>query len=877
MNPSTAPLVLLLVALASGAAAEREAGKPATPPARGAVRPYAYLIPDRCRAAVEGLQRRGVPVHEFREDVELEVEVYRICKLPRAKGGGGKNRSAEAAAEMRRVTQRFSAGTWLVRADQLPAGPVGDLLEPPPGSSAPGLWDEYLAEGRDFPVARLGLRVPLLTFRKPPPREKPPAKKPLDYAAVFGSRPVDLSGNPAWGFHWLPCGQHFVQFKDGELCKVHAVTGRSEPLADIPALAAALEKLEGMTAADARRLAEQPRQRTDPQFTAALLEHGGDLYYATLDGKAARRLTDSREPEELATFSPDGQRVAFVRNNDLFAVDVRTGKERRLTEGGSATLRNGKADWVYFEEIYHRSWRAFRWSPDSQSVAFQQFDDTRVGRFTVVDHLAIGQRLESESYPLAGQPNPQVRLGVVRAAGGDVRWIDTSNYSPDNMLITHFGWTPDSQAVYFYVQDRGQRWLDFNRAGLGGPGPVTLFREQTPAWVHNPGDPQFLKDGSFLLPSERDGWRHLYHFAADGKLIRRVTEGPWEVRQLHAVDESSGWICFSGTRDSHLAENLYRVKLDGSQLTRLTKAAGSHRAVANPAGTLLADSWSDCRTPTRVQLLRADGSCARLLDTNPVPALDEYRLCPVELVHIRARDGFVLEGSLVKPPDFDPRRRYPVWLLTYGGPHAPSLADAWQGGRMFEQLLAGMGILAFRCDPRSASGKGACSAWQAYRQLGVQELRDLEDALDWLGRKPFVDPSRIGISGHSYGGFLTAYALTHSRRFAAGIAGAPVTDWRNYDTIYTERYMGTPQENPGGYEKTSVVANAKNLHGRLLLIHGARDDNVHLANTLQLAHALQQANKTFDMMIYPPYRHGIGGPHYRRLMIDFIRRTMLGD
>jgi dipeptidyl aminopeptidase/acylaminoacyl peptidase len=264
-----------------------------------------------------------------------------------------------------------------------------------------------------------------------------------------------------------------------------------------------------------------------------------------------------------------------------------------------------------------------------------------------------------------------------------------------------------------------------------------------------------------------------------------------------------------------------------------------------------------------------------MIDTNPVNALDEYRLGPLETFSIKTRDRGQMEASLIKPPDFDPQRRYPVWLMTYAGPQAPSLRRAWQGGRTFEQLLAQTGVLAFRCDPRSASGKGAESAWRAYRQLGVEELRDLEDAVAWLRAQPYVDASRIGISGHSFGGFMTAYAMTHSELFAAGIAGAPVTDWHSYDTIYTERYMDTPQENPEGYRRTSVVAAAEQLHGRLLLLHGAIDDNVHFQNTLHLVHALQSADKQFELMVYPESRHGLHGGHYQRLMFDFIRRTML--
>jgi dipeptidyl-peptidase-4 len=234
----------------------------------------------------------------------------------------------------------------------------------------------------------------------------------------------------------------------------------------------------------------------------------------------------------------------------------------------------------------------------------------------------------------------------------------------------------------------------------------------------------------------------------------------------------------------------------------------------------------------------------------------------------------VLEGAITYPPDFDATKKYPVWLFTYGGPHMPTIRDEYGGGRILEQSLATTGIIAFRVDPRSASGKGAQSAWACYKQLGVQELKDLEEAVTWLAKREYIDSSRVGISGHSYGGFMAAYALTHSKTFSAGIASGPVTDWKLYDTIYTERYMLTPKENPDGYAKSSCVAAAKNLHGKLLIIHGMMDDNVHMQNSAQLADALQRAGKDFELMLYPNARHGIGGGHYLKLQMDFIRRTL---
>jgi dipeptidyl-peptidase-4 len=312
----------------------------------------------------------------------------------------------------------------------------------------------------------------------------------------------------------------------------------------------------------------------------------------------------------------------------------------------------------------------------------------------------------------------------------------------------------------------------------------------------------------------------------------------------------------------------------GGDTELVTEKGKSHRVSLAPHGPLYIDRFSDPLTPTRANICELGKGTVRKLDTNPVYERDEFKFGKYERVKIELKDGFVLEGAITYPPNFDGTKKYPVWLFTYAGPHSPTLRDEWGGGRILEQSLATSGIIAFRVDPRSASGKGAQSAWACYKQLGVQELKDLEEAVAWLAKREYVDASRVGISGHSYGGFMAAYALTHSKTFSAGIASSPVTDWKLYDTIYTERYMLTPKENPDGYAKGSCLAAAKNLTGKLLIIHGMMDDNVHMQNSVQLADALQKANKDFEMMFYPQARHGIGGAHYLKLQVEFIKRTM---
>ncbi len=339
-----------------------------------------------------------------------------------------------------------------------------------------------------------------------------------------------------------------------------------------------------------------------------------------------------------------------------------------------------------------------------------------------------------------------------------------------------------------------------------------MFREQRETWVGVLDEPKWLKDGSFLWLSERTGWRHIYHYASDGSLIRPVTEGAWEVRTLIGIDEPNGFAYFTGSKDCNIANQTYRIRIDGTGLHRLTETDGTHRSIFNPAFTHFIDYWSDVNTPPQVRLHASDGRQERAVVENRIDVLSEYDLCRPQFMQVQARDGFVMEAMMIRPADFDSARRYPVLSYTYSGPQHPSVVDAWGGEKtMWHQMLAQMGYIVWICDNRTASGKGVESAWPMYRNAGELELRDLEDGIAWLREQPYVDAGRSGLWGWSYGGFMTSYALTHSTTFKIGIVGAPVTDWRNYDSIYTERYMATPQNNPEGYDKASVVKAAANL------------------------------------------------------------------
>lgn len=706
-------------------------------------------------------------------------------------------------------------------------------------------------------------------------------QQPLTIDDIFDpDRAIDFDGNAPFRLTWLDNEHYLKRATDGSLLKVKAVTGERVLFYDVAGLEAAISELSGVTMEEAGQLARQPNHQWNADRTALVFDLANDLYHYCFEANQVSRLTQTPEREEEVSFSPNGLMIAFVRGNNLYVVDIAHQREYALTTDGSETLRNGLLNWIYQEEIYGRgSFSGYWWSPNSTRLVYLQLNDTTVPTYTVIDHIPYHPEVENWNYPKAGDSNPAVRLGIVRSTGGDTQWVETTHYVPNQPLIVNIGWSPDSQEVVFQVQNREQTWLDLNVADVDTGIVTRILRETTGAWVNVNGPPTWLEDGSFLWLSERSGWKHIYQYQLDGTLSQQITNGEWELRQLHGIDEANGWIYFSGTERSHIGSDVYRIRLDGSGLTRLSEVNGTHRAQFDPSFTRFIDTWSDIETPPQVRLHAADGTELRVIDENVVQALEDYRWSTPEFIQIPNRNGFRMEALLIKPPDFDPSRRYPVYEHVYAGPHAPLVRNGWLGRtRLFWQLLAEHDIIVWVLDNSTASGKGAVSTWPLYKNFGELELNDLEDGIAWLKQQPYVDPNRIGIEGWSYGGFIVSYALTHSQSWTMGIAGGSVTDWLDYDTIYTERYMLMPQNNPDGYKKSSPRFSAADLHGSLLLIHGTMDKNVHMQNTLQFAYELQKAGKLFEMMIYPRSRHRFGGQdlekHRHLTMLDFVLKHL---
>ena len=701
------------------------------------------------------------------------------------------------------------------------------------------------------------------------------AKKPVTIDAVLEGGHADHGG-----IVWAPDGTRFVHEDNGHVMLYDPAKQSDTELFTMGPLENAAVPVPEEKQFDwqNRRVEERSIEWSGDGRELLIAVHG-DLFLWRFADRKWEQLTRTPEAEEAPAISPDGRLVAFRRAQDLYVVDAATKAVTRLTSDGSPTLLNGELDWVYPEEL--EIGKAFWWSPDSKRLAYMQFNIAQ--EFVYPQTVLTGLRAiyEPERYPQAGTANAVVRVGVIDTDDPShaTRWMDTG--SDADVLLARVDWLRDSKHLAIQRTDRIQNRLDMLIADAQSGASHPILHEADRFWINVSSIYAFLKDSNeFIWSSERDGFRHLYLYSYDGTLERRLTEGPWEVTEIAGIDEQRRRICFLSTEASPLERQLYSVSFDGGARTRLTEKAGTHEIRMAPGTAFWLDTFSSIDSPPETTIHSGDGRRIAVWEPQDRGFIDKYQVQPTEIVKLAASDGTLLYGRLIRPVGFEEGRRYPLVVIVYGGPQVQSVTDAWQPGwdGGWEQVLAARGFLVWQLDNRGSSGRGHAFETPLYHRFGRTELADQVTGVQYLIKRGIVDPQRIGIYGWSYGGFMTVYSLLHAPDlFRAGAAGAPVTNWRNYDTIYTERYLGLPSEDEEGYRDSSPVNAASDLRSHLLILHNMEDDNVLFQNSMQMADALERAGRQFFMVVYPEKSHGVYGEVRKQLMeteTDFFEREL---
>ncbi|HEX9974229.1 MAG TPA: S9 family peptidase, partial [bacterium] len=571
-----------------------------------------------------------------------------------------------------------------------------------------------------------------------------------------------------------------------------------------------------------------------------------------------------------------------------YVYNLEHGIETRLTTDGSETILNGTLSWVYWEEVFGRQDIAYWWSDDSKAIAFLQTDESPVSEMSYVDFKPQVPMVHTQRYPKAGDKNPIVRAGVVEISNPKPTWADISDSTYE--YIARVKWLPDNKRFSVQTMNRAQAEIDLHFVDRYSGKSTFILKETDPAWVNIHDDLYFLKNSKeFIWASERSGYAHLYRYAMDGNLINPITQGDWAIhassgiywlrQAVIATDEKSQWIYFTALEKSSIERQLYRIKFDGTKMEQLSQEDGVHIITFSPDAKYYVDRFSSMTKLPGLFLHRNDGKLVQNLGTSKPELIAKFEIQIPELFTIATRDSFSMPASIVKPKNFDPTKKYPIILSVYGGPSAPTVINSWNGSIYFDQLLVNNGFLVASVDNRSATAISKLLENTTLLKAGGEgELNDLLDAVNWFKSQSWIDPDRIGVWGWSGGGTFTLNAMTHSAEFKAGIAVAAVTDWHYYDSKWAEAAMKRPEDNPEGYEKTSLVKSAKNLSGRLLLVHGTYDDNVHIQNAWAFTDELIKAGKTFDMMIYPMRQHGISDRpariHLYKTMLEFWKENL---
>ncbi|QJW91218.1 S9 family peptidase [Spirosoma taeanense] len=700
---------------------------------------------------------------------------------------------------------------------------------------------------------------------------------------IWGRNQGLLNQRTVAGVNWMKTGGYYTTLDAGRIVTFSIVSGQPvETLFDqrqATSLGAArpLQIDDYQLSADERKLLitteDEPIYRRSSR---------AEFFVYDLTTKRLTPLSRGGK-QQYAQFSPDGKQVAFVRDNNLFVVELATGKETQLTTDGKRNeVINGGADWVYEEEFSMS--RAFEWSPDSRRVAWIRFDESRVPEY---DMQLWGSLYPVEyrfKYPKAGEPNSLVTVWVADVTTG--KKVKAQTGTETDIYLPRIQWTKNASLLSIRRLNRLQNKLDLLHVNATTGQATTVLTETSPTYVdlEFTDDLTYLQDGkSFVWSSERSGYKHLYLYDLSGKLIRPITTGTFEAFNIVGIDEKNQRVYFLSTEVSSLERQLYRIGLDGQNKQRLTTEPGTYTANFNPDLTYYLLYHTSASSPVTVSLRTTQtNNVVRVLESNDAlkNRLANYNIAWKQFFQTKAADGTLLNAWMIRPTNFDSTRKYPVLMFVYGGPGSQTVKNDWDTRDFFWcQVLAQKGYIVVSVDNRGTGGRGAAFRTATYAQLGKLETEDQLAAAQQLKTLPYVDPARVGIWGWSFGGYMTALCMTLGADvFKMGISVAPVTNWRFYDTVYTERYLKRPQENPSGYDANSPVTHASKLRGPYLLIHGTGDDNVHFQNSVAFENALIAAGKQFQSFYYPNRNHGIYGGntrlHLYTMLTNFVEQNL---
>ncbi|MDD5647813.1 MAG: S9 family peptidase [Dehalococcoidia bacterium] len=653
-----------------------------------------------------------------------------------------------------------------------------------------------------------------------------------------------------------------------------------------------LKKLEKISLLDNQKITEFDTQLAGAQLNLdsyilsptgdeLLLSSDTDLFLYDIKTSKFKQLTRDQAAETAPQFSPDGTEIAFLKDYNIYDIDIVSGSVVQLTTQGTQDLLVGQADWVYGEEFSIDT--GFIWSPDGRHIAYYQMDQSAVPIFPIIDFIPPDNVVQNTHYPRAGENNSIVKIGIASVKDFSTVWMDIG--SNTDIYIPRIKWMPDSGSLAIQRLNRLQDKLELLSADIQtGKTRIILTEQNASGWIDIYDDLTFIQEGKqFIWSSNRSGYKHLYLYNIDGIQVQQLTSGKWEVDDLVGIDEENELAYFRSTEKASWERHLYSVDLTGSGLRQITQGDGWH-TISMPADcSCYLDFFCTYIQPNKVSLYSAEGMPIDVVEPNDVAELQNLDLVKPEFLTFVSDEGVELPAFMIKPPDFNPAKKYPVLMYTYGGPAIQVVCDQWEDDarkrNLWHEMMAQEGYIIFTLDNRDTIGRGRDFEQAVYRQWGTLDIQDKIAGVKYLQKLPYVDGSRIGIWGWSHGGYLTCMCMLKAADyFTTGIAVAPPTDWLNYDTIYTERYMGLPQENQEGYETSSALNYADGLKGKLLIIHGTADDNVHMSNTMQMIYAFENGRQPFDLMIYPRKKHHMDGQdtkvHLFNLMTDYIKRNL---